>query len=94
MKDLGLSRPGTMQSKVVWFSLEGWQTVAGGRNAVETTGLGMKMISDPDGVSEVLAPLSGCGRCPLLSGGFRYAPTTGYSLAALQAGNPPATEAV
>jgi len=67
------------------FSLKGCQRVAGGRSAAKTTGRAMETIPDPERVSEIVAPLRGADGCSLISGGLRYAATTGYSLTAFQA---------
>jgi hypothetical protein len=37
---------------------------------------------DPERVSEIVAPLRGADGCSPISGGLRYAPTTGYYLTA------------
>ena len=67
-------------------SLKGCQIVAGGRSETQTTGQQSKIIPHPERVSE--KRWHPCGvrtRWALLSGGLRYAATTGYYLTALQA---------
>jgi hypothetical protein len=68
------------------FSLKGWQIVAGGRSVAQTTGQRSKIIPHPERVSEKRWHPSGVRtKWALLSGGLRYAATTGYYLPALQA---------
>ena len=45
------------------------------------------MFPHPERVSEVLAPLQGANQCSIVSGGLRFASTTGYFLTALRAKN-------
>jgi hypothetical protein len=68
------------------FSLKGCQIVAGGRSLAQTTGKECPGGPYPGGVPPFSATRSGCGIIfRLLSGGLRYAATTGYHLTALQA---------
>jgi hypothetical protein len=54
-----------LKCKVIWFSLKGCQTVAGGRQrSGDHRTQDENDFLTPMGVSEVLAPLSGCGRMP------------------------------
>jgi hypothetical protein len=69
------------------LSLKGCQIVAGGRSLAQTTGQQSKMIPTPGtGVRKNGGTPSGVRTTwALLSGGLRYAATTGYYLTALQA---------
>jgi len=66
-------------------SPEGWQKVAGGRSEAQTTGTHMRMIPTLTGSQKVLHPSGVRTNYSLVSGGLRFASTTGYSLSALQA---------
>jgi hypothetical protein len=67
-------------------SLKGCQIVAGGRSVAQTTGQQSKIIPHPERVSGKQWHPSGVRTTwALLSGGLRYAATTGYYLTALQA---------
>jgi hypothetical protein len=66
------------------LSLEGCQIVAGGQSEAETTGQ-LENHSPGAGVRKTVAPLQGADQRTLLSGGLRFALTTGYYLPALQA---------
>ena len=69
-----------------WTQPEGCQIVAGGRSVAQTTGQQSKMIPHPERVSEKRwHPSRVRTTWALLSGGLRYAATTGYYLTALQA---------
>ena len=64
---------------------EGLKKVAGGRSVAKTTGVNGQLVSTLKGCKNLLAPRRGANSFLLSSGGLRYAPTTGYSLSALQA---------
>ena len=66
-------------------SLEGWQKVAGGRSVAQTTGPQMIMIPTLKGSQKALHPCGVRRNYSLVSGGLRFAPTTGYFLPALRA---------
>jgi hypothetical protein len=72
---------------IAGFSLKGCQIVAGGRSVAQTTGEQSKnMFLHPErGVRKMVAPLQGANNEGAVSGGLRYAATTGYYLTALQA---------
>src|SRR5437899_7814470 len=68
------------------FSLKGCQIVAGGRSVAQTTGKEGLRGSYPGGVPQFFShPFRVWNDFRLLSGGLRYAATTGYYLTALQA---------
>jgi hypothetical protein len=68
------------------FSLKGCQIVAGGRSVAQTTGNQRSRSLHPEGVPPVsLTPFQGVRHFRLMSGGLRFAATTGYYLTALQA---------
>ena len=71
---------------VAGVSLKGWQIVAGDRSEAQTTGQQSTKIPHPARVSEKSGTPSGVHKPEaLLSGGLRFAATTGYFLAAFQA---------
>ena len=71
---------------VAGVSLKGWQIVAGGRSEAQTTGQQSTIIPHPERVSEKCGTTSGVHNPEaLLSGGLRFAPTTGYYLPARRA---------
>jgi hypothetical protein len=68
------------------LSLKGRQKVADGRSVAQTTGPQSKIISHPERVSEKeWYTYRVRTTAALLSGGLRYAETTGYFLTALRA---------
>ena len=83
---LNLSRHQKRERVAGGLSLKGCQIVAGGRSVAQTTGQQSKIIPHPERVSEKRWRPSGVRTTwALLSGGLRYAATTGYYLTALQA---------
>jgi hypothetical protein len=75
-----------VKTKQADFSLKGCQIVAGGRSVAQTTGNGRPSGPHPEGVPPFFChPFRVWKYFRLLSGGLRYAATTGYYLAAFQA---------